>query len=127
MNVAKNLLIRQAEFELIELNSNSVGTLNLTKTMLDKSIIDANASIRQLARLFDIDYDDMRPGQREKIPSLLSDKTESTVTFYKTARGDRRVSIQKIRNIAAAGDTLSLSWARNASGDLILIIRETNA
>tara|TARA_B100000424_G_scaffold99029_1_gene74229 strand:- start:21 stop:404 length:384 start_codon:yes stop_codon:yes gene_type:complete len=127
MNVAKNLLIRQAEFELIELNSNSVGTLNLTKTMLDKSIIDANASIRQLARLFDIDYDDMRPGQREKIPSLLSDKTESTVTFYKTARGDRRVSIQKIRNIAAAGDTLSLSWARNASGDLILIIRETAA
>ena len=127
MNVAKNLLIRQAEFELIELNSNSVGTLNLTKTMLDKSIIDANASIRQLARLFDIDYDDMQPGQREKIPSLLSDKTESTVTFYKTARGDRRVSIQKIRNIAAAGDTLSLSWARNASGDLILIIRETAA
>ena len=127
MNTAKNLLIRQAEFELIELNSNSVGTLNLTKTMLDKSIIDANASIRQLARLFDIDYDDMQPGQREKIPSLLSDKTESTVTFYKTARGDRRVSIQKIRNIAAAGDTLSLSWARNASGDLILIIRETNA
>ena len=127
MNVAKNLLIRQAEFELIELNSNSVGTLNLTKTMLDKSIIDANASIRQLARLFDIDYDDMQPGQREKIPSLLSDKTESTVTFYKTARGDRRVSIQKIKNIAAAGDTLSLSWARNASGDLILIIRETAA
>ena len=127
MNVAKNLLIRQAEFELIELNSNSVGTLNLTKTMLDKSIIDANASIRQLARLFDIDYDDMQPGQREKIPSLLADKTESTVTFYKTARGERRVSIQKIRNIAAAGDTLSLSWARNASGDLILIIRETAA
>lgn len=111
------------EFELIEINPTTVGTLNLTKTMLDKAIIDANASVRQLARLFGVDYDELQSGERVQVPSILEDKTEATVTFYKTARGDRRISIQKIKQIANAGDTLSLTWARRESGELILVIK----
>lgn len=111
------------EFELLEMNPSTVGTLNLTKTMLEKAIIDANASVRQLARLFGVDYDELKSGERVQVPSILEDKTEATVTFYKTARGDRRISIQKIKRIANAGDTLNLTWARRESGELILVIK----
>jgi len=118
------LQLQQAhEFELLEINPTTVGTLNLTKTMLDKAIIDANASVRQLARLFGVDYDELKSGDRVQVPSILEDKTEATVTFYKTARGDRRISIQKIKRIANAGDTLNLTWARRESGELILVIK----
>lgn len=111
------------DFQLLEINPTTVGTLSLTKTMLDKAIIDANASVRQLARLFGVDYDELQAGERVQVPSMLEDKTEATVTFYKTARGDRRISIQKIKQIAKAGDTLSLTWARRKSGELILVIK----
>ena len=118
------LQLQQAhEFELLEINPTTVGTLNLTKTMLDKAIIDANASVRQLARLFGVDYDELKSGEKVQVPSILEDKTEATVTFYKTARGDRRISIQKIKRIANAGDTLNLTWARRESGELILVIK----
>ncbi len=111
--------------EILEFTAENKGVLKITKTMLDKSIIDANQSIRQLARLFGVDYDDMQPMERVRIPYISSESTSesSTVTFYKTARGDRRISIQKIKEIAGEGDTLSLMWARNESGELILIIK----
>lgn len=118
------LQLQQAhDFQLLEINPTTVGTLNITKTMLDKAIIDANASVRQLARLFGVDYDELKAGERVQVPSILEDKTEATVTFYKTARGDRRISIQKIKQIANAGDTLNLTWARRKSGELILVIK----
>ena len=111
--------------EILEFTAENKGVLKITKTMLDKSIIDANQSIRQLARLFGVYYDDMQPMERVRIPYISSESTSesSTVTFYKTARGDRRISIQKIKEIAGEGDTLSLMWARNESGELILIIK----
>tara|TARA_Y100000114_G_scaffold153917_1_gene174880 strand:+ start:509 stop:898 length:390 start_codon:yes stop_codon:yes gene_type:complete len=111
-----------AEFELLEFDPTTVGTLTLTKTMLDKCIIDANASIRQLARLFHVDYDELQAGERVQIPSILQDKSEATVTFYKTARGDRRISIQKIKQIASEGDTISLTWAYRDC-ELILVLK----
>ncbi len=83
--------------ELIEFKVESAGILNLTKTMLDKSIIDANASILQLARLFGVEYEDLKANDRMKIPSLLEDGSEATVTFYKTARVYRRISVPKIK------------------------------
>tara|TARA_B100000214_G_C23809954_1_gene554453 strand:+ start:182 stop:586 length:405 start_codon:yes stop_codon:yes gene_type:complete len=112
--------------EILEFTAENKGVLKITKTMLDKSIIDANQSIRQLARLFGVDYDDMQPMERVRIPYISSESTSESstvVTFYKTARGDRRISIQKIKEIAGEGDTLSLMWARNESGELILIIK----
>ena len=112
------------EFQLIDFSPASTAKLNVTKTMLDKCIIDANASIRQLARLFDVDYDELMPSEKVKVPSLLCNGTEATVTFYKTARGDRRISIQKIREIAGAGDTLDLTWGKSEVGELILIVKQ---
>tara|TARA_R100001082_G_scaffold44092_2_gene23396 strand:- start:2698 stop:3081 length:384 start_codon:yes stop_codon:yes gene_type:complete len=112
------------EFQLIDFSPASTATLNLTKTMLDKCIIDANASIRQLARLFDVDYDELMPSEKVKVPSLLCNGTEATVTFYKTARGDRRISIQNIKEIAGAGDTLDLTWGKSEAGELILIVKQ---
>ena len=120
MNTAENLDTILSE--ILEFTSKNKGVLKLTKTMLDKCIIDANQSIRQLARLFGVDYEDMEPMERVKIP-YISSYAESTVTFYKTARGDRRISIQKIKEFAGEGDTLSLMWAKNESGELILIIK----
>ena len=33
--------------------------IKLTKTMLDKAIIDANQSVRDFVKLFDVDYSEM--------------------------------------------------------------------
>ena len=108
---------------LVSFNPGVIGVLDLTRTMLDKSIIDANESIRRLAQLFHVDYDELKAGERRKIPALFSTVTESTVTFYRTARGDRRISIQKINKEASAGNTLNLTYAHSADGSLILVVK----
>ena len=41
-----------------------IATIKLTKTMLDKHIIDANESVRKFSRLFDVDYDSMTNGDK---------------------------------------------------------------
>ena len=58
------------ENNLVSFNPEVIGVLGLTKTMLDKSIIDANESIRRLAMLFHVDYDELKAGERRKIPAL---------------------------------------------------------
>ena len=42
---------------LVRFNPSVIGVLDLTRTMLEKSIIDANESIRRLSKLFHVDYD----------------------------------------------------------------------
>ena len=111
------------KFELLDFSPASTAALNLTKTMIDKAIIDANASIRQLARLFNVDYDELRPAQKVRVPALLCNGEDGSVTFYKTARGDRRISIQKIKKIANVGDTLQLTWGKSKSDELIIIVK----
>ena len=111
------------ENNLVSFNPEVIGVLGLTKTMLDKSIIDANESIRRLAMLFHVDYDELKAGERRKIPALFSTGTESTVTFYKTARGDRRISIQQINKEASAGNTLNLTYAHSTDGTLLLVVK----
>ena len=111
------------ENNLVSFNPGVIGVLDLTRTMLDKSIIDANESIRRLALLFHVDYAELKAGERRKIPALFSTGTESTVTFYRTARGDRRISIQKINKEASAGNTLNLTYAHSTDGTLILVVK----
>jgi len=113
----------EKDHNLISLNPEVIAVLNLTYTMLNKSIIDANQSIRRLAMLFHVDYDELKAGERRKIPALFATGTKSTVTFYKTKRGDRRISIQKINKEAEVGDTLNLTYAHSADGSLILVVR----
>ena len=122
VNTAEKLQLSDLPNNILEFEAKSVGVFRLTKTMLNKSIIDANNSIRQLARLFDVDYELMQPNEKIQVP-YQSQEIASTVTFYKTARGDRRISIQKIKEIAGEGDTLSMLWAKNELGELILILK----
>ena len=89
------------------------GKLKLTKTMLEKSIIDCNESIRDLMEpLFN--FENAVPDKRYKFESIFtSTKTKATITFYKTHRGDRRISIQKLKQHAEIGDIVELTLKNN--------------
>jgi len=109
-----------------QLQPEDIGRLRLTNTMLNKSIIDANSSIRQLAKLFGVDYDKLYPGERVKIPAEYASAEltpgSGSVTFYKTARGDRRISLQNVKKYAGVGDLLGLTYSRNVNGELVIIL-----
>jgi hypothetical protein len=116
------------EMAIVESLSPNVGTLRLTKTMIDKHIIDANASIRRLALLLGVDMEAMTNGDKVTIEGQYQDGTPCNVNFYRTTmRSDRRVSLSGIKKQAIAGDLLALSYKRNEQGDFILIINVTAA
>ena len=90
--------------------------IKLTKTMLDKSIIDANKSVREfLEQELDYTYDKLEADVDGKYThkywchALYEDDTPTIVTFYKSrTRGDRRISIKNLRKFAEEGDTVKL-------------------
>ncbi len=91
--------------------------IKLTKTMLNKSIIDANKSVREfLEQELDYTYDkleaDVSDGKYYHnywCNALYEDDTPTIVTFYKSrTRGDRRISIKNLRKFAEEGDTVKL-------------------
>jgi hypothetical protein len=99
--------------------------IRLSKTMLDKSIIDANKSVRDLALNFGIDFDKMKNGDKYEVLARFDDTNqESVVRFYKTInRGDRRVSIKSIKQYANIGDLIALSAClpKDDNKDIIII------
>ena len=99
--------------------------IRLSKTMLDKSIIDANKSVRDLALNFGIDFDKMKNGDKYEVLARFDDTNqESVVRFYKTInRGDRRVSIKGIKQYASIGDLIALSAClpKDDNKDIIII------
>ena len=99
--------------------------IRLSKTMLDKSIIDANKSVRDLALNFGIDFDKMKNGDKYEVLARFDDTNqESVVRFYKTInRGDRRVSIKGIKQYASIGDLVALSAClpKDDNKDIIII------
>ena len=90
--------------------SNPRGVIKLTKTMLDKAIIDANQSVRDFVKLFDVNFSEMKSGDKVKLEAKFSDGTESGLNLYRTnnARGDRRISIKGIKAQAEVGSTVTL-------------------
>jgi len=91
-----------------------IATIKLTKTMIDKHIIDANASVRKFSRLYDVDYDTMTNGDKVSIDAQYEDGTPCKVNFYRTqSRSDRRVSISGIKKQAIAGDTVAITLINN--------------
>ena len=121
--------VTPAEFGILKtLRPDNIGRLRLTRTMLEKCIIDANKSVRQLAQLFGVDYATMQTGEKIRIPAEYSGSGNAgSVTFYCTARGDRRVSLQGIKAEAAAGDLLGLGYERRESGELVAVVNVTRA
>ena len=98
--------------------------IKLTKTMLDKCIIDANKSVREfLDHDFGMNYDDKFfteewwDVERQKterahfiVVGEYADGTEADVKFYRSIkRGDKRISIQKLKQYAEAGDEVILT------------------
>jgi hypothetical protein len=80
--------------------------LVLTKTMLEKAIIDANASVRQFGRLFGVVYEDMKAGNREQLEAEFLDGSRTTLSFYKT---------QAIAGTAASQSGVSKSKLRSGT------------
>lgn len=109
--------------------------IKLTKTMLDKSIIDANKTVQQfIVDDFEMSYDDPFFVQRGKlsIAGEYADGERVDVRFYRSGkRGDKRISIQKLKQYAEAGDEVILtSNVEDAEGEYLIyinIVRQTDA
>jgi len=92
-----------------------IAQIKLTKTMLEKAIIDANSSVREFAFLQGIDYTDMQSGDRHQLTAFFADGSETVINLYKTnnARGDRRISIKGIKKHFNAGNILTIEVINN--------------
>lgn len=106
--------------------------IKLTNTMLDKSIIDANKTVQSfLLEDFGMDYADKfftetffnaekDKWERNKftITGEYIDGTKANITFYRSGkRGDRRISIQKLKQYADAGNEVRLISDSKSDGD----------
>tara|TARA_A100001011_G_scaffold355978_1_gene399649 strand:+ start:315 stop:701 length:387 start_codon:yes stop_codon:yes gene_type:complete len=106
--------------------------IKLTKTMLDKSIIDANKTVQSfLYQDFGMDYTDKffteqyynsekSVFERNKFTIIgeYIDGTEANIIFYRSGkRGDKRISIQKLKQYADAGNEVRLISDSESDGD----------
>ena len=125
-------------YDILDVDKDNVGEITLTKTMLDKCIIDANLSVVKFAAVSGIEYASMENGHRVMIEgkhlittdedvcetvTVRSNKwteDDCRIVFYKTARGDRRISISGIKKYAKVGDKVALTFGSN--GCLIINI-----
>ena len=122
--------------------------IKLTKTMLDKSIIDANKTVQKfLTDDFEMSYDDPYFTQqwynekanrfergRLTITGEYADGERVDVRFYRSGtRADKRISIQKLKQYAEAGDTVILTsnvGDRGSDPEYLIhinIVRQTDA
>ena len=121
--------------------------IKLTKTMLDKSIIDANKTVQQfLTDDFEMSYDDpyfVQQWYNEKtqryergkltVTGEYADGERVDVRFYRSGkRADKRISIQKLKQYAEAGDEVILTSNAKDEGVNeylihINIVRQTDA
>ena len=120
--------------------------IKLTKTMLDKSIIDANKTVQQfLTDDFEMSYDDpyfVQQWYNEKaqryergkltVTGEYADGERVDIRFYRSGkRSDKRISIQKLKQYAEAGDTVVLTsnaWKEDNETEYLIhinIVRET--
>ena len=91
--------------------------IKLTKTMLDKAIIDANNSVREFVKTYGVDFTKMKSGDRATLEARFGSKDEpwsgsaTVINLYRTnnARGDRRISIKGLKAQAEIGNVVSLS------------------
>lgn len=101
-------------------------TIKLTRTMLEKHIIDANESIRNFAKLLGVDFTSLNAGDRIVKDAVFTDGTSASVCFYRTKnRGDRRLSIRGLKSRADIGDTIALSFTSNDAGEIVLVVNVT--
>ena len=82
----------------------------VTKTILNKSIQDCNAAMRDLLKESGVvDYDSMSAGDRVELKGFFSDGTETKISAYRAnKRGDKRIWFSGLKNYASAGDVMAL-------------------
>tara|TARA_R110000851_G_scaffold143377_2_gene282287 strand:- start:893 stop:1309 length:417 start_codon:yes stop_codon:yes gene_type:complete len=83
---------------------------HVTGTILNKSIQDCNAAIRDLLKREGvIDYDTLNAGDKVQLEGVYSDGTETTISAYRAkTRGDKRIWFNGLKNHADAGDVMAL-------------------
>jgi len=111
---------------IIENLKPNVGHLKLTRTMLEKHIIDANASIQKLALILGVDMAKLAFGEKLELVGEYTDGTPCKIRLYRAAtRGDKRVSISGLKQQAEAGDDIALSYRRTDAGGFVLVVNIT--
>lgn len=115
------------EDKILKTLSPDFGQLRLTNTMLNKSIIDANTSIRRFAKLFEIDFETMVNGEKHGLSASYEDGTNCNLSFYKTVnRGDRRLSISGIKKQAQEKDLIAFNYVLDkTTGKMAIVINVT--
>ena len=115
------------EDKILKTLSPDFGQLRLTNTMLNKSIIDANTSIRRFAKLFEIDFETMLNGEKHSLSASYEDGTNCNLSFYKTVnRGDRRLSISGIKKQAQEKDLIAFNYVLDkTTGKMAIVINVT--
>lgn len=100
--------------------------IKLTERMLSKSEINANKTVRQfLSEEYGMEY--TNPFFKENkftVTGEYIDGTEAKVNFFtRSGRGDKMISIQKLKQYANAGDEVHLStqWDENETRIFTLI------
>jgi hypothetical protein len=83
---------------------------HVTGTILNKSIQDCNAALRDLLKREGvIDYAELKPGDKVTLNGVYSDGTETTISAYRAkTRGDKRIWFNGLKNHADAGDVMAL-------------------
>jgi len=83
---------------------------HVTGTILNKSIQDCNAALRDLLKREDVlDYDELSAGDKVTLAGIYSDGTETTISAYRAkTRGDKRIWFNGLKNYADAGDVMAL-------------------
>ena len=112
---------------IIDFKNHKPAIVKLTKTMLDKAIIDANSSIREFSKLVGVDFNEMKSGDKAQICAEFLDGTKTLLSFYRTRndRGDRRFSIKGIKSQAAVDDTIAITFKHKDNGDMVLVVNVT--
>ena len=98
--------IEQANAEAL----GEAATFHVTATILNKSIQDCNAAIRDLLKREGVlDYDTLNAGDKVTLEGVYSDGTETTISAYRAkTRGDKRIWFNSLKNHANAGDVMAL-------------------
>ena len=103
----------------------------LTKTMIEKGNPDCFKQLVSLARLFGVNFDDMKQGDRAEIPLVFTDGVESVIRFYVVhgsgGRKDKRYNIPAavLREQASVGDTIAFTFKHDANGKAMLCVNVT--
>ena len=94
--------------------------IKLTQRMLNKTEINANKTVAQfLYEDFGMEYTDpfFNIGCKLTVYGEYIDGEEVNINFYRSKRGDKRISIQKLKKYADAGDIVSLYSDSESDGD----------